>query len=65
MVVLSEVERRVKYLDKMNGESAGLRKIIEQCLDVDPVKRPSVQDVSKAIGSLKVMISHAHYMIRI
>lgn len=59
MVVLSEVERRLKYLDKMSDESAGLRKIIEQCLDVDPVKRPSVQDVSKAIGSLKVMISHA------
>ena len=58
MVVLSEVERRKKYLDKMTGESAGLRKIIEQCLDVDPERRPSIQNISSTIGSLKVNINY-------
>jgi len=41
-VALSEVERRVKYLELITGEGAGLRPLIEECLDDDPAVRPSM-----------------------
>ena len=54
LVALSEVERRQKYLDKMIGKAAELRKMVEQCLDDDPDERPPIQEVSTIIEPLKV-----------
>ena len=49
MVTLTEVERRQQYLDMMTSEAAKWRKIVEQCLDDDPDKRPAIQKVSTII----------------
>ena len=57
MVTLTEAERRLRYLDKMIGKAAGLRKMVEQCLDDDPDERPSIQEVSMTIESFKVRIT--------
>ena len=54
LVALSEVERRQKYMDKMIGEAAELRKMVEQCLDDDPEQRPPIQEVSTIIEPFKV-----------
>ena len=63
MITLTEAERRQQYLDKMTGKAAGLRKMVEQCLDDDPDERPPIQEVSTIIEPLKVSISEAnqHY----
>ena len=53
IVSLSEVERRRRYLEEI--ELAILKEMVMQCLDVDPDQRPSIQEVSKMIKSLKVM----------
>ena len=50
-VALSEVERRVKYLDLMTGEGASLRPLIEECLDEDTAVRPSI-----AIGCERIQV---------
>ena len=49
MIALSEVERRQEYLDKMTGEAEVLRSLVEECLDYDPVVRPSIATVCKRI----------------
>ena len=54
LVALSEVERRQQYLNKMPDKATELRKKVEECLDDDPDKRPSIQDVSSLVESLKV-----------
>ena len=56
LVALSEAERRQKYLDKMTGKAAGLKKMVEQCLDNEPDGRPPIQEVSIVIEPLKVNI---------
>jgi len=48
-VALSEVERQVKYFELMTGEGAGLRPLIEECLDDDPAVRPSMAVVCERI----------------
>ena len=53
MVALSEVERRQEYLDKMIGEAEVLRSLVEECLDYDPVVRPSIITVCKMIQASK------------
>ena len=40
----------------MTSKAAKWRKIVEQCLDDDPDKRPVIQKVSAIIESLKVSI---------
>jgi len=60
LVALSETERRQKYLDKMTGEAAALRKMVEECLNDDPNKRPPIQDVSTIIKPLRVSINISH-----
>ena len=50
----TEVERRQEHLDKMTGEAEVLRPLVEACLDNDPVKRPSIVELSEKIKSLKV-----------
>ena len=64
MVLVSEVERRQQYLDKMSIEAAVLKEMVMQCLDGDPDQRPPIQEVSKLIKSLKVLaiIRHASIM---
>ena len=58
MVLVSEVERRQQYLDKMpTMEAATLKEMVMQCLDADPDQRPPIQEVSKMIKSLKVTIA--------
>ena len=61
MVTLTEAERRQQYLDKMTGKAAGLKRIVEQCLDDDPDERPPIQEVSAIIESFKVRITIVSY----
>ena len=61
----SEVERRREYLDKMTGEAEVLRPLVEACLDNDPVKRPSILELSEKIKPLKVCLYHSHCMCTI
>ena len=56
MVALSEVERRQQYLDKMIGEAKVLRSLVEECLDYDPVMRPTI-----AIVCERVQVSKDEY----
>ena len=49
MMALSEVERRQQYLDKMIGEAEVLRPLVEECLDYDPVVRPTITTVCERI----------------
>ena len=48
-MALSEVERRQQYLDKMIGEAEVLRPLVEECLDDDPVVRPTIATVCERI----------------
>ena len=58
----SEVERRQEHLDKMRGEAEVLRPLVEACLDNDPVKRPSIVELSEKIKPLKVCLCHSYCM---
>ena len=50
LVALSEAGRRQKYLDKMTGEAAAeLKQLIKNCLDDDPIKRPSMGEVKEKL----------------
>ena len=57
----SEVERRQEHLDKMTGEAEVLRPLVEACLDNDPVKRPSIFELSEKIKPLKVCLSNRYW----
>ena len=46
---LSEVERRQEYLDMMTGKAEVLRPLVEACLHNNPVKRPSIFELSEKI----------------
>ena len=54
----SEVERRQEHLDKIKGEAEVLRPLVVACLDNDPVKRPSILELSEKIKPLKVSLCH-------
>ena len=60
----SEVERRQEHLDKMRGEAKVLRPLVEACLDNDPVKRPSIVELSEKIKSLKVCLCCSYCVYR-
>ena len=49
MIFLSEIKRRVKYLDMMTEESAVLKPLIKECLDMDPDARPFTVDIHERI----------------
>ena len=53
-VVLSEAQRRQRYLDTMTVEGAVLKEMVMRCLDDDPDQRPPIQEVSEMIKSVKV-----------
>ena len=59
-VVLSEVERRQQYLDKMIGEAEVLRPLVEECLDDDPARRPTAGIVSERINQAKTLHMDNH-----
>ena len=56
-VALSEVERRQQYLDKMIGEAKMLRPLVEECLNNDPTRRPTIEIVSERIKEMKKSIT--------
>ena len=51
----SEVERRQEYLDEMTGDMEGFKPLVKSCLSNNPVERPTMPAVSKA---LKVSMVH-------
>ena len=54
VVGYTEVQRRQKYLSKMDGDGVnGLRKLLECCLDNDPCRRPDIATVLEKIESTK------------
>ena len=55
--VVSEVKRRKKYLDKMDGDAIDLRPLVMCCLNDNPKKRPPVTKVSMTIKSIKDVCS--------
>ena len=54
--LVSEVERRQEYLDKMAESEVGvkLRRLIVSCLDDDQAMRPMIADISSSIKGLKI-----------
>ena len=56
----TEVECRQEHLDKMTGEAEMLRPLVEACLDNNPVKRPSIVELSEKIKPLKVCLCHSY-----
>ena len=52
----SEVERRQEHLDKMTGEAEVLKPLVEACLHNNPVKRPSILQLSEKAKPLKVCL---------
>ena len=56
----TEVERRQKHLDKMRGEAEVLKPLVEACLDNDPLKRPSIVELSENIKPLKVCLCYSY-----
>ena len=51
--VLSEVQRRQQYLQKMIGSATDLKPLVTSCLDDNPKQRPSVEEVSITIKTVK------------
>ena len=52
--VVSEIERRQKYLNKMTGEETHeLKQLVIRCLDNTPTNRPNIEDVSKVVLGIK------------
>ena len=55
----SEVERHQEHLDKMTGEAEVLRPLVDACLHNDPVKCPSILQLSAEIKPLKVCLCNS------
>ena len=51
--VLSEVERRKQYIDKMTGGNADLKPLVISCLNDYPESRPTTVDVSETLNTFK------------
>ena len=54
IAVLSEVERRQKYLDKMSSSGKVLEPLVIACLNDDPAKRPATETVLRILELLMV-----------
>ena len=53
-VYFSEVERRQDYIEKMTGGIADMQSLVVKCLDNDPMKRPTIVEVSNTIEMHKL-----------
>jgi len=51
--ILTEVQRRQQYLQKMTGNTTDLKSLAVSCLDDNPKIRPSVAEVSMTIKTIK------------
>ena len=51
--VVSEVNRRQQYLDKMIGGGADLKSLVMSCLDDNPENRPSLAQISMEVQKVK------------
>ena len=60
LMALSEVERRQQYLDKMIGEAEVLKPLVEECLDNDPARRPTIEIVSESMRQTKTICVDGH-----
>ena len=49
LVARSEVERRQEYLDEMTGDLEAYKPLVESCLSNNPVERPPMPAVSRAL----------------
>ena len=49
----TEIERRQKYIDMMKSEDSTLKKMVIDCLDNDPSKRPTAADLLRMLKSQK------------
>jgi len=52
-ITLSEVERRLQYLDMMTGSDADLKPLVMSCLEDDPELRPTAADTSEKVKMMK------------
>ncbi|XP_065886215.1 probable serine/threonine-protein kinase DDB_G0271682 [Dysidea avara] len=52
-VIVSEVERRKKYLNKIKGDVVVLRILVEECLHNNPNMRPTMENISTRIKEIK------------
>jgi len=51
-VILSEVERRQKHLDKISGYFAVLKPLVEACMQDDPKERAKMEEINNKMRSL-------------
>ena len=63
--VFSEVERRLQHLNKMTKEAAVLRPLVEECLNNDPARRPTMEVVSDKIKEIKINYMERHPEIKV
>ena len=58
--LVSEVERRQEYLDKMTESEIGIemRPLVISCLNDDPTGRPLITEISRSIKELKIRYGH-------
>ena len=54
---LTEVERRQEHIRKMTDRPVDLQRLVEECLDNDPNKRPPIPDVSERVKRMKELES--------
>ena len=52
-VVLTEVERRQRYVDKMTGNAEEMKPLVLSCLDENPIMRPVIAKVLEEVKDLK------------
>ena len=52
--VLTEIERRQKYLDMMTAQAEVLKSLVVRCLKNDPAERPTTANVLEVLKGLKV-----------
>jgi len=51
---MSEVQRRQHYIDQMVKDAAELKPLVVSCLHNDPKRRPTIENVSKAIKAYMI-----------
>ena len=56
LVALTEVQRRQVYLDQMEGDMKELKQLVEECLNYDPNKRPTMCQVCEKLKLLKLKV---------